>query len=106
MLENPDPEIVSWEFSKPQEGTEEFFGPELITTELTSGVRQEADRNWNFSELTGATAQSKVSTMAQSDWGVKALPEDPEHHACYLSPDLTTATCCQIVKGGDVSHHD
>ena len=84
MLENPDPEIVNWEFSKPQEGTEEFFGPEVISTEEISGVRQEADLNWNLSGLTGAAAQSKVSTMVQSGWGVKALPEDPEHDSCYL----------------------
>ena len=77
MLENPEPEIVSWELSNPQEGTEEFFGPELISTEETTGVRQEADLNWNLSELTGAAAQSEVETMVQSDWGLKVLPDDP-----------------------------
>ena len=83
MLENPEPEIVSSEFSNPQEGTEESFGPELISTAETTGVRQEADLNWNLSVLAGAAAQSKVSTTEQSGW-VKTLPDGPEHHYCCL----------------------
>ena len=79
MLENPVPVMVRTESSNPQDGTEEFLGPELISTLLMTGVRHVAVLYWNLSTAVGAVAQSKVSTTVQSDEGANATPEDPRY---------------------------
>ena len=78
MLENPDPVKVSSESSKPQDGTEEFLGPDDISRLSTTGVRQAADLKRNLSVRVGAAAQSNVSTTEQSEEGAKAFPEAPK----------------------------
>ena len=84
MLENPDPVIVSSESSKPHEGTEEFFGPEVISTLSMTGVRHVADLNKNLSVTVGSDAQPKVSTTVQSDDGANADPEAPIYNQRFL----------------------
>ena len=69
---------VSSESSKPQDGTEEFLGPDDISRLSTTGVRQAADLKRNLSVRVGAAAQSNVSTTEQSEEGAKAFPEAPK----------------------------
>ena len=77
MLENPDPVMVSSESSNPHDGTEVFFGPEVISTLSMTGVRQVADLNKNLSVTVGSDAQPNVSTTVQSEDGENTAPEAP-----------------------------
>ena len=77
MLENPDPVIVSCESSNPHEGTDEFFGPDVISRSSMTGVRHAAALYWNMLVVVGAVAQSKLSTTVHSVEGSKLFPDAP-----------------------------
>ena len=79
MLENPDPVIVSCESSNPHDGTEEFFGPDVISRSSMTGVRHAAALYSNLLVTVGAEAQSKVSTTVHSEDGSKLIPEEPKN---------------------------